>query len=240
MGGTTFSADSANPSSPSAATPYWAGSTNDTDASALAYIPETSWNDTAISGTTPLTLSASGGGVSTLFPKPSWQTGTGVPQDGQRDVPDISFTASPNHDGYLICSQSSCVNGYRNGPTATGTFDVLGGTSAPTPSFAGIVALINQKLGSPQGNINPQLYTQAASAPWAFHDITTGNNIVSCTPGKAGCPSSGVIGYSAGAGYDLVTGLGTPDVGALINALTAVAGFFSDTFPNLLESAARR
>ena len=96
---------------PHAATQYWAGSTNDTAASALAYIPETAWNDN-----TGTTLSATGGGVSTFFTKPSWQTGAGVPNDGQRDVPDISFTAAPGHDGYLICSQSSCVNGYRKGP----------------------------------------------------------------------------------------------------------------------------
>ncbi len=218
MGGTTFSADSANSSNPSAATQYWSGATNDTNPSALAYIPETSWNDTP--STTPV-LSATGGGVSTLSTsKPIWQTGLGVPNDNARDIPDISFTASPNQDGYLICSQSSCVTGYRNTDT---TFDVIGGTSAPTPAFAGIVALINQKLGAPQGNINPDLYTQATSAPWAFHDITTGNNIVSCTTGT-GC-INGSLGYSAGTGYDLVTGLGTPDVGALINALTNVPDF---------------
>ncbi len=220
MGGTTFIADSANTSAPTAATPYWAGSTNDTAASALAYIPESSWNDN--SGTT---LSATGGGVSTLFTKPTWQTGTGVPNDGQRDVPDISFNAAPGHDGYLICSQSNCVNGYRNGPTATGTFDVIGGTSAPTPVFAGVVALINQKMNAAQGNINPALYTQAASAPWAVHDITTGSNIVNCQAGSKNCPTGLTFGYSAGVGYDLVTGLGTLDVGAFVNALTNVADF---------------
>jgi len=220
MGGTEFSADSANSANPSVATPYWAGSTNDTTPSALAYIPETAWNDTAT--TTPL-ISASGGGVSTLYTKPSWQTGSGVPSDGFRDVPDISFTASAEHVGYLICSQSSCVNGYRD---AASNFDVIGGTSAPTPSFAGVVALINQKLGSAQGNINngPNgLYAQAASAPWAFHDITTGNNMVACT-GGTGC-TSGSLGYSAGPGYDLVTGLGSLDVAVLLNAITGVSDF---------------
>jgi subtilase family serine protease len=225
MGGTTFSADSANSSNPSAATQYWAGSSgssdpNDTSPTALAYIPEVAWNDTA---TTTPSISATGGGVSTFSTtKPTWQTGPGVPNDNARDVPDISFTSSPNHDGYVICSQSSCVNGYRNTDT---TFDVIGGTSAPTPAFAGIVTLINQKLGSAQGNINPQLYTQATNAPWAFHDITSGNNIVACQAGSTGCPSSLQYGYSAGVGYDLVTGLGSPDVGTLINAITGVADF---------------
>ena len=222
MGGTAFSADSANSSAPTAATPYWAGSTNDTDPSALTYIPETAWNDNALAAPT---LSATGGGVSTFSPKPSWQTGTGVPNDGQRDVPDISFSSSSSHDGYLICSQSSCVNGYRNGPTATGSFDVIGGTSVAVPTFAGVVALINQRLNSAQGNINPALYAQAANAPWAFHDITTGNNIVNCQAGSKGCPSGLSYGYSAAVGYDLVTGLGTPDVGAFVNALTNVADF---------------
>ena len=224
MGGTTFTGDATNSTSPATATQYWFGSTNDTSASALAYIPETSWNDT--SGTT---ISSTGGGVSTIFPKPSWQTGTGVPQDGHRDVPDISFSASPSHDGYLICSQSSCVNGYRNGPTATGSFDVIGGTSAPTPSFAGVVALINQKLGTPQGNVNADpvkgLYAIAASSPWAFHDITTGNNTVTCQSGSTGCPSGLSYGYNATVGYDQVTGLGSPDVGTLINAIAGVNDF---------------
>ena len=220
MGGTEFSGDSANSANPSVATPYWAGSTNDTTPSALAYIPETAWNDTA---TTTPSISASGGGVSTFYSKPSWQTGRGVPSGGFRDVPDISFTSSAEHDGYLICSQASCVTGYRD---ATNSFNVIGGTSAPTPSFAGVVALINQKLGSAQGNINngPNgLYAQAASAPWAFHDVTTGNNMVACTTGT-GC-SSGVLGYSAGPDYDLVTGLGSPDVAVLLNAITGVSDF---------------
>ncbi len=223
VGGTEFSADSANNADPSVPTPYWAASTNDITASALAYIPETAWNDFSI--TTP-SLSATGGGVSTFFPQPTWQTGLGVATG--RNVPDISFTASAEHDGYLVCSQSSCVNGYRD---ATNSFNVIGGTSAPTPSFAGIVALINQKMGANQGNINPVLYAQAASAPWAFHDITTGNNMVACTTGT-GC-TNGSLGYSAGPGYDLVTGLGSLDVDVLLNAMTGVSDFsVTPSFPN--------
>lgn len=228
VGGTEFSADSANGANPSVATPYWSGSTNDTSASALAYIPETAWNDFTI--TTP-SLSASGGGVSTFFPQPTWQTGLGVATG--RNVPDISFTASAEHDGYLVCSQSSCVNGYRD---ATTSFNAIGGTSAPTPSFAGILALIYQKLGDPslgQGNFNPTLYAQAASAPWAFHDITTGNNMVACTTGT-GC-TNGTLGYSAGPGYDLVTGLGSLDVDVLLNALTGVSDFSVTPSPNSLS-----
>ena len=170
-----------------------------------------SWNDTAINGF----LAASGGGVSKLFSKPSWQTGAGVPADGQRDVPDLALNSSADHDGYLICSQSSCVNGYRKSDQ---TLTVIGGTSAAAPTFAGIVALIVQKTNDPQGNVNQYLYSLAASSPNAFHDITTGDNMVPCTAGSTDCPASGMIGYSAGPGYDLTTGLGSVDAGALVAA----------------------
>src|SRR5208282_3279702 len=82
---------------------------------------------------------------------------------------------------------------------------------------AGIVALINQNAGTRQGNVNPTLYSLAASTPNVFHDITTGSNIVPCTIGTANC-STGQLGYSAAFGYDLVTGWGSVDAGALLAA----------------------
>ena len=142
-GGSEFNGDTANSNTPCAATTYWSGgacTVQDTSATALSYIPEMVWNDTATDGV----LSAGGGGVSTLFTKPTWQTGTGVPNDGQRDVPDISLSSSADHDGYLICSQGSCACGFRNSCTVNstlGTFDPTGGTSVSAPSFAAIVAL---------------------------------------------------------------------------------------------------
>ena len=193
------------------ATQYWSGTNNGNNGSALSYIPEMVWNDTAADGF----LAASGGGVSKVFSKPSWQTGAGVPADGQRDVPDLALNASADHDGYLICSQSSCVTGYRKSDQ---TLTIIGGTSAAAPTFAGIVALIVQKTNDPQGNVNQYLYSLAASTPNAFHDITTGNNMVPCTAGSTDCPASGMIGYSAGPGYDLTTGLGSVDAGALAAA----------------------
>jgi subtilase family serine protease len=198
MGGTEFN---------EAAT-LWSATNNASNGSALSYMPETTWNDTSNSG-----LSASGGGRSIYFSKPSWQTGTGVPNDSARDVPDVSISASPNHDGYLICSGGSCVNGYR---TSTGTLTVVGGTSIGAPSFAGVVALINQKTGTSQGNINPILYSLAATAPAAFHDVTSGGNQVPCRAGSTDCTSTGVIGYVAGPGYDQTTGLGSVDVATLL------------------------
>jgi subtilase family serine protease len=215
VGGTTFSGDNPNP------TPYWNTTNGPNGGSAIMYIPETSWNDTVERGT----LAASGGGksschtspCSTGFPKPSWQVGTGVPNDKVRDVPDLSFSASPDHDGYIVCDQGHCANGVLNG-----NFDVVGGTSASTPVFAGILTLLNQQLGNLPptglGNVNPTLYRLAQTpANNVFHDITTGNNIVPCAAGTANCPKTAPFqyGFSATAGYDLVTGLGSIDVNNL-------------------------
>jgi subtilase family serine protease len=185
---------------------YWSGSNGSGGRSAISYIPETVWNTTTQDGM----LAAGGGGKSAYFVKPSWQKGNGVPNDGARDVPDISLNASSDHAGYLICSQASCVNGFR---AADQTLDVVGGTSVGVPTFAGIVALINEKtnLTKGQGNLNPQLYSLAASSGAAFHDITTGNNEVPCLTGSTDCPNGGDIGYSAGLGYDRASGLGSVD-----------------------------
>ena len=109
------------------------------------------------------------------------------------------------------------MNGFR---TADGNLDVVGGTSVGAPAFAGIVAILNQATqSSGLGNINPTLYSLAVSKPSAFHDITTGNNIVPCTSGSTGCPATAPfqIGFSAGTGYDLVTGLGSVDANVLVD-----------------------
>jgi subtilase family serine protease len=225
IGGTQFTGDAAatvdpNNASCYLATSFWSGSCSLTSGgSALMYIPETTWNDGATS------VSAGGGGVSTKFAKPTWQTGTGVPADGKRDVPDVSLNASPNHDGYLLCSLGSCTNGFRDG---TNTFNVAGGTSFGAPGFAGIVAILNQatQSGGQGSSFNSTLYSMAASHPSAFHDVTTGTNKVPCASGSTNCPTSGTlqIGYSAGVGYDLATGLGSVDA---FNLVTAWPGFVS-------------
>ena len=182
--------------------------------------------------------------MSAIWPKPSWQTGVpGIPADGFRDVPDISLNSSPDHDGYLYCTQiqtvgsgsnfvSSCqANSFRisdTGQSDNNNLTSAGGTSFAAPSFAGLIAIIEQKLGSgPLGNINPALYTLAANATTyasAFHDITTGNNQVPCTTGSPNCPtgSNPVIGYKAGTGYDQATGLGSVDANNLATAYTAL------------------
>jgi hypothetical protein len=75
-----------------------------------------------------------------------------------------------------------------------------------------------------QGNVNPNLYSLAVSKPSAFHDLTSGNNQVPCTKGTRSCPNGGSIGFSAGTGYDQVTGLGALDV---FNLVTNWPGFSS-------------
>lgn len=200
---------------------FWNSTNNSLSGSAISYIPEIVWNDTAADGS----LSATGGGKSVRFAKPSWQQGTGVPNDSARDMPDISFAASPDHIGYLYCVQGSCVNGYR---AADNSLSVVGGTSVGAPLFSGMVAIINQKTNATQGNVNPTLYALAASSPSIFHDITSGDNRVPCTTGTTDC-TTGSIGFSAGTGYDQATGLGTVDVGALLaswpSSNTAVEDF---------------
>jgi subtilase family serine protease len=192
---------------------YWkAASGSDVINSAISYIPEDVWNETSEAGE----LAAGGGGLSAYFTKPYWQTGTGVPNDFARDVPDVSLNAAADHDGYLFCSQGSCVDGFR---TAAGYLDVVGGTSVAAPAFAGILALVEQKIGSSIGNANPVIYALANSTYYnnVFHDVTVGNNASPCTTGSADCPSGGSIGYNANVGYDLATGWGSVDAYNLAN-----------------------
>jgi len=182
----------------------WSGQNSGTFQSATGYLPEIAWNDSS-SGKG---IWATGGGVSVVFVKPWWQTGPGVPNDNARDVPDISLAASADHDGYLI---------YTGGQTM-----VVGGTSASSPAFAGIVTLINQYVVAQGiqpvpglGNINPNLYALAQNTTGLIHDVTAGNNVVPCESGSIGC-ASGSFGYNAGVGYDLATGLGSVDAFNLV------------------------
>ena len=139
---------------------------------------ETVWNELANNE------GATGGGISDVFPLPSWQNGAGVPpsanpsQNIGRGVPDVAGDADPT-TGYVT--------------RVDGQPDVIGGTSAVAPLWAGLVALINESAGRPIGFINPILY-QAGDGSGDFTDITSGNNGA----------------YSAGPGWDACTGLGSP------------------------------
>lgn len=212
VGGSEFTGDASSTST----TTYWNGTNDGVYGSALSYIPEEVWNDTSESIANQGGLAAGGGGASIYFSKPNWQTATGVPSDGHRDVPDISLNASPFHDSYLICDgtdstgNQGCSNGFRD---SQNYLDTVGGTSVGAPTFAGVLALIDQATDSKGlGNVNSTLYSLAGSAPSSFHDITTGDNKVPCVQGSTDCPSGGTIGYSAGTGYDQASGLGSLEV----------------------------
>ncbi len=210
-------------------TTYWSAKNTGTLRSALSSIPETVWNDSCdasqcSSGDTE--VAATGGGSSKFFTKPSWQTGVpGIPADGARDVPDISLTASADTDPYLLCYWGSC----ELGPITADSFTPVGGTSASAPSFAGVMALVNQKMKARQGAVNYILYKLAASQQYSkcdgsnltaapestciFRDVTTGNNAV---PGEPKYGKTGAL-YQAGPGYDLATGLGSVNIANLVN-----------------------
>jgi uncharacterized protein (TIGR03437 family) len=197
VGGTEFNEGSGQ---------YWAGSNDGTGQSVVSYIPEIAWNSSASAGTP----AASGGGTSIYFAKPAWQTGVGVPNDSSRHVPDVSLAASNHIDGYLVYSG--------------GSLQAFGGTSVAAPAFAGMAALLNQYLltnglqaSAGLGNVNPKLYSLVQTHPEAFHDITSGDNIVTVACRTRLCTPS-PVGYSAGVGYDQVTGLGSVDAYKLIVA----------------------
>jgi kumamolisin len=146
---------------------------------------ETTWNNGP--------GSATGGGISDFFPLPTWQSKASVPSSANagghvgRGAPDIAGDADPN-TGYIVFLD--------------GKNEVFGGTSAVAPLWAGLTALINQKLGKPIGYLNPLLYNRLASSG-ALRDITVGDNGA----------------YQAGPGWDACTGFGTPDGEELLEAL---------------------
>ncbi|HXM44699.1 MAG TPA: S53 family peptidase [Bryobacteraceae bacterium] len=153
---------------------------------------ETVWNDGPNGG-------ATGGGISDSIDLPTWQANAHVPPSVNpggrigRGVPDVAGNADPE-TGYQIL--------------ADGQSGVVGGTSAVAPLWAGLIALINQKLGTHVGFLNPLLYSQLATAS-ALNDITVGNNDIT---GQIG-------GYSAGPGWDACTGYGSPNGAAIGNSL---------------------
>jgi pseudomonalisin len=173
---------------------YWSSSNGVGDLSALSYIPEEVWNESGTNGGSELW--ASGGGASLHFSQPAWQKGlSGIGlANGMRAVPDVAMSAS-GHDGYMIVEN--------------GTYWVISGTSAASPSFAGLMALVVQaKRGGGQGNANPSLYALSNASRSSFHATPSGNNSV---PGQTGFTASG-------AQYNLATGLGSVDASALAGA----------------------
>jgi subtilase family serine protease len=208
---------------------YWSATNSSTYTSALGYIPEGAWNEPSYQKTangmtsTVYQILGTGGGASLIIAKPPWQAGTGVPSDGARDTPDISFT-SAGHDPYFACLAYKGTAYDCSGGGGT----LFYGTSAAAPDMAAVAAILNQKAGKAQGNLNPVLYSLASSTPSAFHDATPASSgVVPCTvttasmcnnstPGVSGL--SGLSGYPLQVGYDLSTGLGSLDVTNFVNA----------------------
>ncbi len=175
------------------------------------------------------------------YAKPSWQSGAGVPTDNVRDLPDVSLFAANgnNYSFYPICA----TDGDCQSPSGSNQVQIygVGGTSASSPAFAGIMSLVNQKYGR-QGQADTVLYPLKTQFPAAFHDVTNGRNSVPCeilpaatpnciavtspitvTLSTGGNVTEGQIGtgttpdYNATAGYNLATGLGTVDANVLVN-----------------------
>jgi len=232
MGGTDF--DQAN-----IQTTFWnSANGSGTQVSAKGYIPETTWNDscassatpsnlttcasaTATSTTAPLNIVAGSGGPSTIYTKTQapWQAGFG---DTARDLPDVSLFSSDgqNKSFYIVCESDQDISG-DTGCNLTNfsstspfhDFQAVGGTSAAAPTFAGIMALVNQKTGQRQGNANPTLYAMAKSEPFSscnssagnsgstsnttcvFNDITKGNISVPCTGASTNCSKTSTGGF---------------------------------------------
>ncbi|HVW76619.1 MAG TPA: S53 family peptidase [Alloacidobacterium sp.] len=159
-------------------------------ASGTQIYQEVVWDDQSEGG------GATGGGFSTTFAVPSWQTGALPANSSGRGVPDVAGDASPE-SGYNVI-----VDGQQ---------EVVGGTSAVAPLYAGLIALVNQQLVSQgaatAGFVNPLFYQNAG----AFNDITSGNN----------------GDYSAGPGWDACTGLGSPNGSSILTALTSTSSSFA-------------
>ncbi len=240
VGGTQFNENGRD-------TTYWADTNRPDQSSALGYIPEEAWNETCDPQIDPVkcgfryVLLAGSGGPSSCsdvtwtiqgsqieitcvsgYSKPPWQAGPGVPGDDARDLPDVSLTAAAGHDGYLVCIEGSCQTTTIDGHTQLSSAVVVGGTSASSPTLAGIVALVEQVHGQFQGQANYVLYRlaaaqesslcdssqwvdPAATSPCVFYDTTEGSNAVPLVPG-----------FQAGPGYDMATGLGSVNAANLV------------------------
>ena len=215
------------------------------------YIPETSWNDSCTNalwitlGTYGSTTEAvcnsdlddlapggGSGGASVVWTKPTWQTGAGIPNDTARDMPDVSLFASNGFLGsfYLICQSDASPSGSCDVTNPDSDLQGYGGTSVASPAFAGVMALVNQKTGSPQGIANLVLYNLISKEPTAFHDVPAGStNAMPCVVDSPNCTTTGsyqvgvLSGYNTATHYDLVTGLGSVDAANLVNDWTAVS-----------------
>jgi Pro-kumamolisin, activation domain/Bacterial Ig-like domain (group 3) len=243
----------------------WSTTNSANQSSAPGYLTETAWNDNlGPQAMAPIVRGGSGGASSCATgsgtscagtPKPNWQTGVnGIPTDSVRDLPDLSLFAGDGAYGalYFVCQQdalatpgTACALG-----TPSTTFVGAGGTSFSAAAFAGMLALVNQKMGASQGNPNYTLYKLAANQQQAgtacaangppassciFNDITTDNNEMPCASGSPNCSGITLSGFTSNAGYDLATGLGSINVQNLVTQWSTVT--YSATTTTLTLSA---
>ncbi len=175
------------------------GTTLDATLATGAYHGEMAWNE----ATGPQDSQASGGGYSSLFPRPAYQNSV-APAGANRGVPDVSANANSNTAMAM--------------DIAGGGLLPASGTSAATPLWAGVIALADQQAGQHLGFINPAIYHIASGPAYhnAFHDVITGDNSVLWSTGV-------FTGYTAGPGWDPVTGWGSPDAQYLIPLLARTA-----------------
>ncbi|MGD0404740.1 MAG: S53 family peptidase [Candidatus Acidiferrales bacterium] len=200
----------------------------------------------------PVNAAACIGGYS----KPSWQAGPGVPNDGKRDIPDLSFFSASgffNGSFYIVCQMDANTGSGSSTSSCDLTspfndFQGFGGTSVATPAMAGVMALVVQQTGENQGNPNPVQYTLAAQAN-IYHAIT-GTNAMPCTPATPDCtdasgsdtfglttvqtgPLTGSLGYNASSDYNLATGLGSLNVANFVTGFASaiIAPDFSVSLP---------
>jgi hypothetical protein len=249
VGGTDFYYSDYASGAPSAAT-LWNQTNNSSLGSLTAPLQEQPWDNVFGFNAIPfvgnfisIPSPAGGGGASNCaqsnppptppgppvcvsgYAKPGWQNAPGVPPDGVRDLPDVSLFAA---NGKNLSAYPICANAGDCAQVTTGEPQVflVGGTSASSPAMAGIMALVNQKTGSRQGQADFVFYALARQMPSVFHDITIGTNNTLCettspdcnSPGPAGLSNIGSYGVcAAGPGYNLASGLGSVDGNALVN-----------------------
>lgn len=235
---------------------YW----NATTGLATGYIPEMVWNDCITN-----CAYAAGGGISTIYPVPSWQTLPILGLTGAkfpfRVLPDLSLASAGEHDPYVYCMTShSFEPDCQVSGGVVSFYSFGGGTSFASPEMAGVMALIDQAANGRQGLANNELYALAAaeSASYPacnssnqtnpatrpgpqciFNDVTTGDNGVPGNDTLSFVPPgdvAGQLGYNAVPGYDPATGLGSIDAAKLVNAWANAASGFNGSSTTLSAS----
>jgi subtilase family serine protease len=176
------------------------------------YAQENAWTEQLFGCNPPAValgdINCSGGGFSTIYSRPSFQAS--VVGNAGRGVPDVSYDAGVNGGVITHCGICNILNGLD--PNAL-VFFIFGGTSAGSPQWAALTADADQLAGHDLGDLNPTLYSLAASGSsyaQLFNDVKGGNNDVA---------EIGNQGYTAGNGWDAVTGLGSPNAAKLLPAL---------------------